>query len=443
MSAGLPVSEECQTFLCLICFENQHRDSRLLLKGCKVESHGCCLECAASFFSSRIEQGRVFELCCPVGAAEGGCRTGSSSGSRGDAALASREEVEKCLSGDTAMLEKYNRFMKTKVDSSLRDCPDCQELCKPELDEDGHPKPMMTCNACGSDFCYYHAAAHRGGSCEEYEVRLAAETKGISEVWGTKDCPKCARQTMKGGGCNHMTCQVCRCDWCWICGQPLWIRGPHGEDPIYWHYSDENITSGCQQFAEPGSHPDVETVRLWRRDRLPSPCMRRLTSPVSACTVALMAMCTTLAMIMWLVIYFVASFFTCSALLCLRCAFASRGSKMPEEWQAHRSQRLVKPTLYVAVSMGLLIFFPLFLFLCLIWQTLSLLIWSTLFSLSHLPGTRRCTPLTTRHHLRFFLSAPMRAVHQAGSSFLARLADRSREVARNQAETDATTETVA
>jgi IBR domain/IBR domain, a half RING-finger domain len=33
----------------------------------------------------------------------------------------------------------------------------------------------------------------------------------------TQDCPKCRAPTEKSGGCNHMTCQTCRYEYCWMC----------------------------------------------------------------------------------------------------------------------------------------------------------------------------------------------------------------------------------
>lgn len=443
MDASLRRSREAwteQTFLCLVCFENQRDDQRLCLAECQAVGHGCCLQCAASFFRSRIEQGRVFELPCPVGAAEGGCFVRSRPGTALSAAFgeagaavvaplpevarASEAEVRRCLAGDSDTLERYRRFLKTKVDPSLRECPDCKHLCSPVLESpSGSPVSCVHCPECGSEFCYYHAAAHRGGSCEEYERRLAAETKCISEAFGTKDCPRCSRQTMKGGGCNHMTCQVCRCEWCWICGEHLVRRGPHGEGPVYWHYSEENVLSGCQQFAEAGTHPNADEVRLRRRDRMPGPLIKHLSLPVGVLSVALLTIAAILALALWLVLYFVSFCVAGVVRLLARGAYVVRRAEPPETLSEAGAHRIVKSTLYFAVTLGMVAFLVPFTVLTLAWDVLSVVIWIVLNLLGRLPLLRRCGPTPTRHHLRFLLSAPPRAVHRFGSSLLASLAD--------------------
>jgi hypothetical protein len=32
-----------------------------------------------------------------------------------------------------------------------------------------------------------------------------------------KSCPNCFTKIIKNGGCNHMTCTICKYEWCWIC----------------------------------------------------------------------------------------------------------------------------------------------------------------------------------------------------------------------------------
>lgn len=425
LSAGLTGPYECQTFLCLVCYENTAAASRLNLGGCKVDDHGCCEECAANFFRSRIEQGRVFELYCPIGAADGGC--GLSEGPS-EPAAATSEEVERILRDDEKSLDKYKRFLKTKVDSALRECPDCQCLCSPTLDADERPVPEMTCSSCGSHFCYYHAAAHRDSSCEEYEVWLTAETKRISEAFGTKDCPRCTWQTMKNGGCNHMTCQVCRCEWCWICGEMLTTRGPHGEDPIYWHYSDENVDSGCQQFAEPGAHPNIDAVRLRRRDRRPTELMRSVVFPVRLLAVSWLVLCVLLTLLLWLIFYGFSYAVADTFLHFVQGVNRLSGGKSPiQGMDQSRTQRLVKPTLYFSAAIGTIVFLTPFIPLSLAWAVVAIVIWAVLWCISRMPVLRRCIMPITRHHFRFLAFAPIRAVHQCGNATFAHLAERARE----------------
>lgn len=436
---------EVETFLCLVCFENTRLEQRLSLHSCQIPEHGCCIECAASFFRARIEQGRVFELVCPIGMAEGGCRFivrsdgaeidvpqapeagaayGGNAGVRNAAlaAVASRDEVEEVLANDTATLEKYRRFLRTKVDSSLRECPDCRHLCSPVLDAALVPQRDMRCSSCGCSFCYYHAAAHRGGSCEEYEVRLAAETRCISDTLGTKDCPQCARQTMKTGGCNHMTCQVCRCDWCWICGISPVLRGPHGEDPIYWHFCDDNVESGCRQFVDPGRHPDAEAVRLWRRERQPGSTVRRLAAPARLVSVCLVVFSAVLALVLWLIVYMSAVAIAGAAECIARGACRVCGADPSfEDGPFTKSQLLIKPTLYPAVAVGTFVFLVPFIAFSFAWGLLSFIVWAPLWLLGRTPLLRRCVPTATRHHLRFLSTAPLRSVHQFGSSTFARM----------------------
>jgi len=235
---------------------------------------------------------------------------------------------------------------------------------------------------------------------------------------------------MKGGGCNHMTCQVCRAEWCWICGEQLSQRGPHGEGPVYWHYSEENIESGCQQFAEAGAHPDAEEVRLRRRDRMPGPLIKRLSLPVGALSVALLALSAILALSLWLVLYFISCCLAGVLRLIARGTYVVRRAEPPETLGELGAQRVVKTTLYFAVTLGMVVFLVPFSILTLAWDLFAVVIWILLNIVGRLPLIRRCVPAPSRHHLRFLVSAPPRAVHRFGSTLLANLADGRANVGR-------------
>lgn len=244
-----------RTFLCPVCYENHPMSVQIILKACGQDAHGVCSGCMLSYVRNRVEDGRVAEFPCLAGLANGGC------GDDKQPALASEVEVEAILQARPDVLEKYERFKAQKADATLRECPKCNLLCSPKHNDNGSLIAEMSCSSCGAEFCYYHSWGHREEStCAAYEARLAREAEANAKTFGMKDCPACKFQTEKNGGCNHMTCQKCSCDWCWICGQVI----ENGD--VGWHYDTSNPKSGCMQFSPLSGHPEQEAVRQRRRD---------------------------------------------------------------------------------------------------------------------------------------------------------------------------------
>jgi hypothetical protein len=55
--------------------------------------------------------------------------------------------------------------------------------------------------------------------CRAYAARMRSQERAsqaaISRL--AKKCPQCKAPVEKNGGCNHMTCQHCHFQWCWLC----------------------------------------------------------------------------------------------------------------------------------------------------------------------------------------------------------------------------------
>merc|ERR1719382_1547864 len=144
----------------------------------------------------------------------------------------------------------------------------------------------MRCPDCGTEFCYYHSNAHTGIPCAEYRKRMAREERLVEQgaLRDTKACPVCGVRTEKTGGCNHMTCQRCGSDWCWVCGVKL-----DGPEDVTAHYYFGGPFA-CGQFDD--------------FDRTPlSYCLRCITLPLQMVSVVLFLLLS-LTMVVWFPICF-------------------------------------------------------------------------------------------------------------------------------------------
>lgn len=97
---------------------------------------------------------------------------------------------------------KQQRFVTMKSCDDMRECPNvhCAALMKGD-----RRRPKMTCQSCGTQFCFHHANAHPPYvSCRDFvsrgrkEERLSRKT--IKRI--AKKCPNrsCGAPTEKNGG---------------------------------------------------------------------------------------------------------------------------------------------------------------------------------------------------------------------------------------------------
>ncbi|PIO28875.1 hypothetical protein AB205_0034220, partial [Aquarana catesbeiana] len=96
--------------------------------------------------------------------------------------------------------------------------------------------PKLTCgrDGCGTEFCYHCKQIwHPNQTCDAARQERAQSLRlrtirssslSYSQESGAaaddiKPCPRCAAYIIKmnDGSCNHMTCAVCGCEFCWLC----------------------------------------------------------------------------------------------------------------------------------------------------------------------------------------------------------------------------------
>jgi len=327
-----------ETFLCPVCLQNVDVMDRQVLAECGEVSHGLCLECLQQYLQGRIEDGRVDAMPCPIGLMSGSCAK------LDRPAEISEDEIQQTLKSLDKVLAKYDLFKKKKADTSLRECPKCGRLCSPARSADGSIIAEMVCDGeggCGAEFCYYHSWAHReDGNCSAYEARLVRETRANAVAFGTKACPKCTFETEKNGGCNHMTCQRCKCDWCWLCNREI------GDD-IAWHYNSTN-RDGCIQF---GHVDDIERFRRERRRRME--CLRQ-------------ARCMTCP-VRWITVIIVGFLLFISLVIVLAMMISCQVS---EQWPQERRARLFKCLFFPIAALLVL---PVMLSIEIVWTPFALL----------------------------------------------------------------------
>jgi ariadne-1 len=239
---------------CLICYDNFHGDEMITFRSCG--EHYYCVSCLTShlnFLISDIQT--VGNLHCPAP----NCF-----------AEPTESEVRNLVS--ESQYNKYLDFAARSIlmkETRLRWCPLCGEavIC------DDANSIKITCPSCHRLFCYDCKTAWHSGPCkstllegepESGEGRLFQkwlDEKGLK----VKPCPNCGISIEKNSGCNHMTCNQCGYEWCWLC------RGKF----TYTHYDSgqcENLHFEEADSLEEAVEQARQTAVRYRRDLLPSLC---------------------------------------------------------------------------------------------------------------------------------------------------------------------------
>ena len=82
--------------------------------------------------------------------------------------------------------------------------------------------PQVQCPKCNRSTCRIHRTIwHTDINCEQYDLLLNQSSQNDpNQTWlklFTKQCPQCHWNIQKYEGCDHMTCRLCKHEFCWIC----------------------------------------------------------------------------------------------------------------------------------------------------------------------------------------------------------------------------------
>ncbi|KAM9384132.1 E3 ubiquitin-protein ligase RNF19A-like [Pholidichthys leucotaenia] len=206
-------SEMLECPLCLL------RHSRERFPDIMTCHHRSCADCLRQYLRIEISESRV-NISCP------------------ECSERFNPHDIRMILGDRALMEKYEEFMLRRW---LVAEPDCRWCPAPDC---GYAViafgcascPKITCGreGCGTEFCYHCKQLwHPNQTCDTARQQRAQSLRlrsfrssslSYSQESGAagddiKPCPRCAAYIIKmnDGSCNHMTCAVCGCEFCWLC----------------------------------------------------------------------------------------------------------------------------------------------------------------------------------------------------------------------------------
>uniref|UniRef100_UPI00398F6EDD E3 ubiquitin-protein ligase RNF19B-like n=1 Tax=Pristiophorus japonicus TaxID=55135 RepID=UPI00398F6EDD len=180
--------------------------------------HRSCLDCLRQYLRIEITESRV-NISCP------------------ECSERLNPHDIRMILNDQALMEKYEEFMLRRYLASDPDCrwcpaPDCGYAV---IAYGCASCPKITCgrDGCGTEFCYHCKQLwHPNQTCDSARQQRAQslrirtkQASGLSygqepgNADDIKPCPRCGAYIIKmnDGSCNHMTCAVCGCEFCWLC----------------------------------------------------------------------------------------------------------------------------------------------------------------------------------------------------------------------------------
>lgn len=223
------LDQDSNMFLCGICFE-QYNENWGFSLGC---NHWFCLDCYGEYLKTFIA--------CDQSCARFHCPEFKCNQTVPRSVIKSITDDEIYEKYTMSLLNDYIRKTKT-----MKYCPgpDCNKV----IVGSGIKRVQCSCNQV---FCFKCGDSyHNPITCDQkvaWDVKCADESETVHWIIvNTKKCPKCSIRIEKNQGCNHMTCRICKHEFCWIC-MGIW--------------SEHNNSFQCNRFV-PVTEGNDKLVKL-------------------------------------------------------------------------------------------------------------------------------------------------------------------------------------
>jgi len=211
-------------FTCCVCQDDQSIQNVFRANDC---SHEMCRECMRQYVRTQLEQ-RAVPVKCPQCMVQAGPKYEFTEAEL--AHVLSPEEVERYTTLCWELYISANPQLVRRCPAP--DCKGCLWVDDPQVIELNCPLCMhQWCDRCKS------SPYHSGQSCEERKREAQAlDEKQFQDYMRERkfqQCPTCKTAIEKTMDCNHMVCQVCKTDFCYVCGESFPKPGRGIEIPHY------------------------------------------------------------------------------------------------------------------------------------------------------------------------------------------------------------------
>lgn len=215
---------------CPICFE------QAVLQVSPCCYFLCCNNCWRAHISATINDGRIKIPCV-----SNECNK-----------YLTRESIVNFIRYDQPLHDRYLKlYLNANQNPRAKTCPRCCHLYSldsiqsPLLLEKSQKKLLkinskkipkqVQCSECSFVWCFRCSAPwHENLTCKQFIKGDRLLSKWVNqkndEQWNARKCPKCSSLIQRAGGCPHMTCQSCSCEFCYLCGRryiPIPVIGQH------------------------------------------------------------------------------------------------------------------------------------------------------------------------------------------------------------------------